>query len=150
LATSLKGKTLLAYVAGIMDGEGCIGLHTNYKNPSAIVTVVVKNTNEWLIKFLQMNFGGYILYQKTAWRNLRAKPSWIWEVRSKKACAFLLLVLPYLQIKKPQAELALNFQKRRTGGGRGKRLTDEIKMLDSIDKSLMHKMNQRGIPQKEA
>ena len=49
MATSLRGKPLLAYVAGIIDGEGCIGLHTNYKNPSAIVTVMVKITNEWLI-----------------------------------------------------------------------------------------------------
>ena len=93
-----------------------------------------------------MNFGGYVLYQKTAWRNLRAKPTWLWEIRAKKACEFLQLVLPYLQMKRPQAELALSFQKRRVGGGRGNRLTPEIKILDGIDKSLMHKLNQRGIP----
>ena len=97
-----------------------------------------------------MNFGGYLLYQKTAWRNLRAKPSWVWEIRSKKACEFLPLVLPYLQIKRPQAELALSFQKRRTRKGRERKLTPEIKMLDAIDKTLMHKMNQRGIPQRGA
>ncbi|MBU2249327.1 MAG: hypothetical protein KKD77_21445, partial [Gammaproteobacteria bacterium] len=53
--------------------------------------------------------GGFLLYQNYE-RNPRAKPSWVWEVRSKKAGEFLKLVLPYLQIKKPQAELAIQFQ----------------------------------------
>ena len=52
LANKLNGKLLLAYIAGIIDGEGCIMIHSN------LVRVAVKNTNEWLIKFLKMNFGG--------------------------------------------------------------------------------------------
>ena len=139
MANKLNGKLLLAYVAGIIDGEGCIGIHSN------TVRVAVKQTNEWLIKFLKMNFGGHLVYQKHSWGNPRSKPIWSWAVDAKKAHEFLQLILPYLQIKRPQAELALGFQKRRIRKGRAKRLTPEIKMLDDIDKSLMHKMNQRGL-----
>ena len=139
MANKLNGKLLLAYIAGIIDGEGCIMIHSN------LVRVAVKNTNEWLIKFLKMNFGGCLVYQKHSWGNPRSKPIWSWQVDTKKACEFLQLILPYLQIKRPQAELVLSFQKRRTGEWRKKGLPPEIKMLDDIDKSLMHKMNQRGL-----
>lgn len=140
MAQGLSGKLLLAYIAGIIDGEGCIMIHS-----TNLVRVSVKNTNEWLVKFLKMNFGGCLVYSKHSWGNLRSKPIWNWAVDSKKASEFLQLILPYLQIKRPQAELAISFQKRRIRKGRAKRLTPEIRMLDDIDKSLMHKMNQRGL-----
>ena len=139
MANDLAGKLLLAYVAGIVDGEGCIMIHSN------CVRVSVKNTNEWLVRFLKMNFGGCLVYQKHSGGNLNSKPIWAWQMDAKKACEFLQLILPYLQLKRPQAELALSFQKRRTGKWRKKGLPQEIKMLDDIDKSLMHKMNQRGL-----
>ena len=144
MAHGLQGKALLAYVAGIVDGEGTIGLHRNYKNPSCMVTVNVGNTNEWLINFLKMNFGGYICYQPND--DIKHKDIWRWELRSKKAIEFIRLILPYLQIKRPQAELAIEFQKRRING---KSISPQVKILDEADTILMSKYNKRGKPSQE-
>jgi len=142
----LKGKALLAYVAGIIDGEGSIGLHKNTqkKNPSYTVTVYVGNTNEWLIQFLKMQFGGYITTSSQP--NPRAKPIWRWEIRARKAYKFLELILPYLQMKRPQAELAIEFQARRQ---KFLHLKPEAKVLDEANIILMRSYNQRGIKNKE-
>ena len=136
----LKGKTLLAYVAGIIDGEGCIGLHKNmqYKHPSYTVRVYVGNTNEWLIQFLKIQFGGFITTKKAKDNRNQV---WAWELRARKACIFLRLILPYLQMKRANAELALLFQERRTYSQTG---LSERRILDEADRILMASYNHRG------
>ncbi|GAI54865.1 unnamed protein product, partial [marine sediment metagenome] len=105
-----KSEAILAYTAGIMDGEGCIGL---YKEKAAhynlgynlIVRVQIANTQEWLIRWLQMQFGGYITHQYDERGN--RKPLWQWRIAARKAAEFLKLILPYLYLKRSQAEIAI-------------------------------------------
>jgi len=142
MAHGLKGKTLLAYVAGLVDGEGNIGLHKSVSNSSVsyyTVHVGIGNTNEWLIQFLKMNFGGSICLGTQ--QNENAKPIWRWEIRAKKAFEFLNMIIPYLQIKYPQAELAIKFQNRRH---KGAAITPEAKLLNETDRILMSNYNKRG------
>lgn len=142
----LKGQTLLAYVAGIVDGEGCIGIcgikREHNLLPYTNLRVSVVNTNEWLIEFLKFHFGGSHIS-----RLQRPKPSWKptheWVICSIKAVEFLKLILPYLQIKKPQAELAINFQLRKLQ--RKRPMSSEYKILNEADRVLMHSLNKRGI-----
>ena len=138
----LKGQILLAYVAGIVDGEGTIGLHKNYEykgRPFYGLRVSVGNTNEWLISFLKMQFGGYVF--KETHSNPLHKDCWKWELHAKKSYVFLKAILPYLQIKRPQAELAIRFQNRRQ---RYKIRNEQAWFLDEEDKVLMASYNKRG------
>jgi len=140
-------KTDLSYTAGIIDGEGWINIaHRGFRQ--TVIHVGVGNTNEWLINWLQFSYGGSVAKRKPCKDG--QKPSWVWDISSKKAGEFLNLVLPYLQIKRPQAELALKFQNRRksriTKGVHGiLRMTDAEVALDEADKTLMHSYNKRGI-----
>lgn len=134
-------KTDLAYVAGIIDGEGCIRIGQRKKN-SNYVGVGVGHTNEWLIRWLHFSFGGSVCSKK-AWLP-NQKPQWSWELRTRQACEFLKLILPYLKIKRPQAELALKFQSRRKYRGHQPMPQSDI-IQDEADKILMHSYNKRGI-----
>lgn len=134
-------KTDLAYVAGIIDGEGHIGLHCrNDRKLRYRLRVSVSNTNEWLIQWLHFNFEGYVY--EVIMKNPKWKKQWKWSLSSNMAMEFLKLVYPYLRIKKPQAEIAIEFQSQRRGSGH--HLTDEQRAVAEAHRLLMVKTNQRG------
>lgn len=142
-------KTDLAYVAGIIDGEGCISFSGRKaigegKNYSIYrVNVTVGNTSYWLLEYLQSNFGGSISSHYKIPTGKNHKPAGQWALRNRSACKFLELILPYLHMKKLQAELALKFQARRHNAG-GKRLSAEEQALDRTDVILMRSYNKKG------
>ena len=85
---------LLAYTAGIIDGEGCIFLsHIRRKNGNIqyCIRVTVSDTNEWLIHWLHFNFGGHILLKKSAGKGGdKCKPQWqSWQLSN---CGYSLFV----------------------------------------------------------
>ena len=108
-------ETLLAYVAGIVDGEGCIRTNLNIKK-QPVVRVHVTNTNKLLVDTLKFYFGGYIWAENESYIE-NAKPRYIWEISSFAAENFLKLIRPYLLLKAKQADLALEL--RKTMGKRG-------------------------------
>ena len=104
-------KTDLAYTAGIIDGEGSIGIakqkrKTCKRGYSFILYVQVNSSDEWLCQWLKFAFGGSISHSI----NNAGNPMWHWIIGNRQALAFLRLVTPYLNLKKPQAELAIKFQ----------------------------------------
>jgi len=108
-------RTDLAYVAGIVDGEGCISIAHNtrpgHKYPSFELRVTVTSTDLWLCQMLRMGFAGRIASKSL--ETSRRLPCWYWSIERAHAAEFLKLILPYLHIKKPQAELAIQFQEAR-------------------------------------
>lgn len=138
MVEALKGKAKLAYTAGIIDGEGCILLerrlsHNRYRN--YVLTVVVSNTSEWLVNWLHFNYGGGIsAYQQKVPNRLL---TWRWRIQADKARLFLEMLLPYLVLKRPQAEVAIQFQLSR---GHRKR-TDEEKAVDEAQRLLISSYN---------
>lgn len=113
-------RTDIAYIAGIIDGEGCIhiGREKSNRYRSGYVfrlSVSLSSTEEWLPNWLKFVFGGYIYSQQP--RGLQRKPYWEWRLMHNKAKDFLELIYPYLRLKQPQAEIAINFQRNRRRGG---------------------------------
>jgi hypothetical protein len=140
----LKGKALLAYTAGIVDGEGCISINRNKGSKKHKYTfrlyVIVTNTNPWLCQFLKMQFGGSI-YEVRANRDRRHALCYNWTLATEAASKFLELILPYLTIKKPQAELAIKYQHSKININP---LTDEQYILQEADYILMHNLKAGG------
>lgn len=66
------------------------------------------------------SFGGSILARK---REAPRRDITQWQIANQQATNFLQVILPYLRIKKPQAEIAIEFQSQRmkSGGVKGKR-----------------------------
>ena len=132
----------LAYYAGLFDGEGCIQIvKTKTKHRVQFqLWCSVGMTNYWILADLQSAFKGAIIGQ-TKYGNRRA--SWIWRVVARQALTFLMEVLPYLKVKKSEAELAIKFQRRRMWSNQYKDNHDTV--LDEAEKVLMSHFNKRGI-----
>ncbi len=94
-----------------------------------------------------MHFGGNVYLSHDNRRNPNAhKDGYKWIATASESIIILKQLLPYLKIKKPQAELAISFQSRRLTPGRPKngKLSPEFLALDEADRLLMAKYNHRG------
>jgi hypothetical protein len=107
-------RELRAYAAGVIDSDGCIGVRRSTysmrktkdaKAPVFHVRVSIKQVSPEAINILHKTFGGALMLQSPS--ATKGKPLWYWEITNVKAETFLKAILPYLRIKKKQAENAL-------------------------------------------
>ena len=135
------GDTILAYMAGIVDGEGSIIIYRRkskkYKPKVGQMKVVVSNTDRTLMDFLQLYFGGSIATDRH-----REKPCYLWTVASKKALCFLEAIEPFIRVKKLQAQVAIEFQHKRLG--QGCRPTEEGVAVAEAQRIIMQGLNKKG------
>ena len=106
-------RTDLAYIAGLFDGEGNIGIVKRRNHPHATTPIYhlvarVGMVDEIIPRWLQMAFGGYIHRRRRP--DPKHRDVYTWSVGYGTAADFLKTILPFLKLKKPQAELALEFQ----------------------------------------
>ena len=104
--------TDIAYIAGIIDGEGCImirrdGKHTN----SHSVVLYITNSDFGILKFIKERFGGSIYNQGRAVN----KVIFQYSVGSKKAITLLKAVEKFSFSKKRQIKLACLFRSMKKG-----------------------------------
>jgi len=106
--------TDLAYAAGVIDSDGYIGVrHSDYRvrvvkdcqTPTYSARAQVKQVEPQAIDLLQAMWGGYRGFQDPSAK--RGRPLHAWQVHSAGAGRVLEAVLPYLRIKRAQAENAL-------------------------------------------
>jgi len=127
-------KTDLAYVAGVVDADGCIRFHREkYPTRGGIkhsyhAVVIVTNTNKWLVEWLRFSFGGTV-YKHAEAQNERQERCWRWYIKHQKAADFLRLILPYLKMKRDQAVLAIEFQSHKIQGKRPIEAVAEAEMI---------------------
>lgn len=140
------------YVAGFFDGEGSIGIYpkkSSYKGRAYVTyylrtQLVQKRSTEsdLLLDMLIDKFGGggSLIPCGEA-----KKAAWNWQLSSDKACDFLEKIYPCLLIKKEQARIAMDWQRKRgpvikDSKGRNTRKTttdiEEDKAVSMILKSL--------------
>lgn len=100
------------YAAGFFDGEGhvsiCVAHSKQWKRKYYALHVVVVNTNLEVLLRLRDQFGGSIAPKKLY--AAHHKPSYRWRICSRQGLAFLEVVLPFLVVKKKEAEVAIEFQ----------------------------------------
>lgn len=106
-------QTDLAYAAGIIDGEGYVFLiHAPRKdraNGSNHYGVRVRMLDPEAIGFLHATFGGTLRIAKPSGR--AKSPVFEWYLSAKKSVLFLQSLLPYLKVKRHQADLVIMFSK---------------------------------------
>lgn len=116
-------KTDLAYFAGIFDGEGCIFLspqnnalkNHHQQHLTFTMRAQIVSTNEWICQQFRFSFGGVISIDRQEGNH---KIAYRWVITAKNAMNFLTALMPYLNLKRPQATLAIQFQQHKIRGGR--------------------------------
>jgi hypothetical protein len=142
---SSLNDTEKAYIAGIIDGEGCLRIDSGKNGRGTVkycITVSVSNTNFGLIEYLNKitNVGSVFLVKKKGNR----RPQLRWMVFSKQAEEFINQILPFLRVKKPQAEILLESRKyNRIPGRKGLSLEEKKVKYKLYEK--MKELNQRGM-----
>ena len=131
-------KTDLAYIAGLIDGEGCIHATTvKYAGRASAIQVTITTTYKPVLEFVQSIFGGKIYNNQT-----RDKPFWKpiyrWTIYGEKAIPVLQSVKPFLIIKRGQAEIALRILASRRFHSR---YTPMEKFLREADALAMRELN---------
>ena len=139
-------ETELAYLAGLLDGEGTISLTSKlrkygyrYFQPRICIT----NTKIEMLNFCKDKFGGLIYISAKANSVENRRTAYRWSLSGDKACLLLASILPFLTIKKQQAQLVLVFQG--TGIKNTKKEADGI--VISKFKSRLANLNSRGLAQ---
>lgn len=137
----------LSYIAGIIDGEGCISIcSTNpskeTQTPSHWCLINVTNTDYRLISYLQSYFkAGSISTRKSKGNR---KEAYSWVVNGSNAMRVAEELLPYLLLKKEQAELLIELQKHKNLKKYRKTPADVLNYRRDLE-SRIRLLNYRGV-----
>ena len=144
-------KEELAYFAGILDGEGCFCLHSHTAKPSFrghiyACAIHVGNTDIRLLQWIADRFGGRVFAEQR--QNAKWKDVWRWYARTDDMDVWLPAVLPYLIIKRDQAELLMAYRKTLPPKARTHRstgaTTDAVKQQRAQIHANLAMLNKRG------
>jgi DNA modification methylase len=144
----IPDPTWRGWVAGIIDGEGCITILKTKSShcqslsfpPVLQVRMADKDALDRLVELIGSKLSPDQLSPSAIEGNQR--PSWQWKIVSDRAAQLISEIYPYLTVKRKQAIVAWNHQKIRSERGNQKRKGGEID-LEIFCKKLINDLNQR-------
>ena len=107
-----------AYLAGCLDSDGYFSIkrssyHMRVRGDSGQLVyserIGLKQVSEHVPSLLHKYFGGYYRIDKPSSRH--GKPLYAWSVTDRKAISCVTILLPYLRVKKAQAELLIELRR---------------------------------------
>ena len=114
----------LAYTAGLIDGEGSIGLAKHgTKSPYRWPYVSMTNTSKELIDFMLENYGGSVSKHKVYKEH--HKQSWVWRLAGDKAIGFVSRIFPHLLEERKRYRSRLLIEEYKKVTPRNGRYSDE-------------------------
>ena len=101
---------IAAWHAAFVDGEGCITIINFRKENRRRVIVGVYNTCLPVLESIKSDFCGHSRIDPTKMDRPYQKQPYKWCVTSYQAVSYLKPLIPYLRIKRRQAEIVIDFQ----------------------------------------
>jgi len=137
-AKELKKLTIAeaSYLAGLIDGDGHIGISKTEKRNVYRLIIKVEMTHSEIINLCNV-FSGTWHYTPAGKRShLGKKPyySWYWNYSMMKH--YIPQILPYFRFKRDQAELLLEGLKCVHGSGQARTKQQDKQKLEQLDKKL--------------
>jgi hypothetical protein len=133
------------YLAGLIDGEGAVTI-LHYRSESRFrshISVLVTMCDREPLDAIATRFGTRVLTLPR--RNSRWRTAYRWQSQGVAAENLLRAILPYLIVKRQQAELALAFRDTLTAEGGRTKITAETMHLRAALAAEIHRLNERGI-----
>ena len=98
----------IAYLAGLIDGEGHIRIAYTVANQFSkkhqwSMAIVISNTNTEVLNWVKKKFGGYVYRSQKATKFHKAAFKWV--LNTKEANRLSKIVLPFSIIKRRQLQL---------------------------------------------
>lgn len=114
----------LGYMAGIIDGEGSVGIN-KHRTGNPLSKVQVGSADKALIDWIHRRWPGTL---SSTVHNNSNRTQYRWTLAGYKATAFLKSILPYLVLKQDRAQLVIAFNEVGMGIV-GKHLTPEQRLV---------------------
>lgn len=124
----------LAYMAGFVDGEGCIGGHCYKERPyHPYVYLRVCNTDRGVLEWIKSLFGGWIQGKADHSAPAHWKEAFIWCAHATDITPILRALVPHLKIKQRHAYKAMAIRAlilNKSEQDRIARGIDELKLMN--------------------
>lgn len=105
-------ETTIAYLAGLVDGEGYVGIKRSRRRDAVNLSyherIQVRMIHEEAIALLARTLGGSYYREKPHAND--GRPLFCWQASDRLACTILRTLLPYLLVKRDQAENVLELR----------------------------------------
>lgn len=133
----------IIYLSGIIDGEGSIQIEIQSTNKVRkmdyySIRLLVINTSKELMDWLNENFGGKVTARKLI---PNRRQCYKWNLCSYNAAKLLEQCLPYLIIKKREAEVLIEFMQTKPEGTWN--VTEEIQKRRKFLYDHLKKLNKK-------
>lgn len=136
-----------AYAAGLIDGEGYIGIVEASGYLSVRLKISMSDKGRPALDLMAKTYGGKVTDERPADDKTRA--TLVWRLSGSKASEVIRRVYPWLQVKREIARLALEYQEiidtraeRRPNGH--KAWTEEMRRTARIYRDRIKELNRRG------
>lgn len=125
----------LAWLAGIVDGEGTITLVRHNRNKFRSPVISVASTTYELLLEVQRIAGGGSISSKKVYAT-HHKPSWTWALQRRKALALIEALIPYLRepLKLTRAQFLLSNYSKCTSRN-GKYTKEQLDLKEQMENS---------------
>lgn len=117
----MANEHIHAYMAGIVDGEGCVTISLSKRN-HVTFRLFIGTVDERLVSWLQEHYGGCVHLRK---RGGNQRDLYEWSARKAEAVRVLTSVYPYLVLKREQANIFLALAERQSIHDQGRLSADE-------------------------
>ena len=99
-------KEMMAYIAGLIDGDGSIGIRKTEKGLKPLIQL--HNSVRQMPEYLKKIFGGTVAFDKPKAEGNRIV--WKWMLQGKEGCKnFIEKIMQYLVLKQDSATTMLEF-----------------------------------------
>lgn len=129
----------LAYIAGFFDGEGCVVIskrkpYRDKKYTSYNLVTNISNTDKDVVDYIHSVIGGSIRENK---KGKRYRVCYANVFSSEQSYQLLKYLLPYLKVRRKQAELAIKFQEVVNSSKNWKLTKEELYERDKIRQEIV-------------
>lgn len=117
-----------AYAAGLIDGEGSLGIQKSHDWYSARVEIGMTEPALAVLRSMQSRYGGTVSKSREATPKWAA--AWRWRMFGREATEFVRQIRPLLRLKGPQADLILALESVHRRSPEAARLKEQINELN--------------------
>ena len=143
----------VAYIAGVIDGEGCLSVRrigaNRFKQSTFWLQLKVSNTNKEILDYLLETTGlgrlSNAMINKTVTGN--SKPYWKWMVKQSEALELLVLLRPWLIVKRRVTSLVFALRELQSSDWRN--VDPKISEAREVIYAQIKEANFRGVKRKE-
>jgi len=140
----LSEREVLAYMAGLVDGEGYIGIRKNIATFQALIQISM--THQDVIRWVHTNFDGtFEIVDRASKEGSNQEIIYRWTLSSKdKVLQLLEALYPFLIVKRLHCAIAVEFCRKFNNQSNGKRYSANDKAIMAMYYDVMAVANDKG------